>query len=98
MGKVAFNAATDEDKVTPWHTQKPAILRLGCPFVTLNGMTNKQLVIETVRELPDGTSLDEIAERIAILAAIRKGEEDADAGRVISHEELKRRMKTWISK
>jgi len=61
-------------------------------------MTNKQLVIETVRELPDETSLDEIAERIAILAAIRKGEEDADAGRVISHEELKRRMKTWISK
>ncbi len=61
-------------------------------------MTNKQLVIETVRELPDETSLDDIAERIAILAAIRKGEQDADAGRTISHEELMRQMKTWISK
>jgi hypothetical protein len=26
MGKVAFNAATDEDKVTPWHTQKPVVV------------------------------------------------------------------------
>jgi hypothetical protein len=63
-----------------------------------NIITNKQLVIETGRELPDEASLDEIAERIAILAAIRKGGEDADAGRIISNEELQRRMKTWISK
>ena len=61
-------------------------------------MTNKQLVIEAVRELPDEASLDEIAERIAILAAIRKGEQDADAGRTIPHEEVMRQMKTWISK
>ncbi len=61
-------------------------------------MTNKQFVIETVRELPDEISLEEIAERIAILAAIRKGEQDADAGRTISHEELMRQMKSWISK
>ena len=61
-------------------------------------MTNKQLVIETVRELPDETSLDDIAERIAILAAIQKGERAADAGQFISHEELVRRMKQWITK
>jgi predicted transcriptional regulator len=55
-------------------------------------MTNKQMVIDAVRELPDEASLDDIAERIAILAAIRNGEQAADAGRVISHEELKRRV------
>ena len=61
-------------------------------------MTDKQLVIEAVRELPDEASLDEIAERIAILAAIRKGEQAADAGRVVTHDEMKRRVATWLSK
>lgn len=58
-------------------------------------MSNKELVIEAVRELPEEASLDEIAERISILAAIRRGEDAADAGRVISHEEMKARAATW---
>lgn len=61
-------------------------------------MNNKQLVIETVRQLPDESTLEDIAERIAILAAIRKAEQAADAGRVIGHEELKRRAAQWASK
>ena len=61
-------------------------------------MTNKELVIRKVRELPDNASLDDIAEEIAILAAIREGEKAADEGRVISHEEVKRQVKQWLSK
>ena len=34
-------------------------------------MTNTQLAIEAVQELPDGATLEEIAERITMLAAIR---------------------------
>lgn len=60
--------------------------------------SNKGAVIETVRELPDDVSLDDILERIAILAAIRRGEEAADAGRVIPHEEVKKRVASWITK
>jgi hypothetical protein len=40
-------------------------------------MTNKELVIEAVRGLPDEASLDDIAEQIAIMAAIRRGEQAA---------------------
>lgn len=61
-------------------------------------MTNKELVLDTVRGLPDDATLEDISEQIAILAAIRKGEEAADAGRVVSHEEVKRQFTTWISK
>ena len=61
-------------------------------------MTNKQITIEAVRELSDDATLEEIAERVAILAAIREGEQAADEGRVISHEEVKRRMAKWTSK
>lgn len=61
-------------------------------------MSNKEVVIEAVRGLPETVSLDEISEQIAILAAIRKGEQAADAGQVASHEEVKQKFAQWILK
>ncbi|MBY0527709.1 MAG: CopG family transcriptional regulator [Gemmataceae bacterium] len=61
-------------------------------------MSNKELVVEAMRELPEEASFEEILEQIAILAAIRRGEADADAGRVISHEEVKKRIASWTTK
>ena len=61
-------------------------------------MSDKEVVIEAVRQLPETVSFEEISERIAILAAICKGEEAADAGRVSPHEDVKRDFAQWISK
>jgi predicted transcriptional regulator len=61
-------------------------------------MSNKEIVIEAVRKLPEELSLEEIAEEVAVLAAIQKGEEAADAGQTIPHDEVKRRFQEWISK
>lgn len=61
-------------------------------------MTNKELVIEAVRSLPETLTLDEISEEIALLAAIRKGEEAAEAGRITPHEEVRRMVASWSSK
>ena len=61
-------------------------------------MSNKEIVIEAIRKLPEELSLEEIAEEVAVLAAIRRGEDDADAGRTIPHDEVKKRFQTWISK
>jgi predicted transcriptional regulator len=61
-------------------------------------MTNKELVIRKVRELPDSASLDEIVDEIAILAAIQEGEKAVAEGRVVSHEEVKRQVKQRLSK
>jgi predicted transcriptional regulator len=60
-------------------------------------VTNKQIAIQAVKELPDEATLEDIAERLAILAAIRKAEQAADAGRVVSHEEMQRRTAQWAS-
>jgi predicted transcriptional regulator len=60
-------------------------------------MTNKQLAIEALRDLPNEASFAEIGERIAILAAIRDGEDAADDGRLVANEELKRRVAQWIA-
>lgn len=60
-------------------------------------MTEKDLVIEAVKELPDQSTFKEILEHLAIFQAIRRGEQAADAGKVVSHEEVKKRVATWIS-
>jgi predicted transcriptional regulator len=54
-------------------------------------MTNKELVKDVLRGLPEDVSLEKIREEIAILAAIRRGAADIDAGRIVTHEEVKRR-------
>jgi predicted transcriptional regulator len=53
-------------------------------------MSSKEIVIEAIRQLPEHVTFEEIAEEVAILAAIRKGEEDADAGRTIPHDHVKK--------
>jgi len=49
-------------------------------------MSAKQRVLQAIRALPDDTSMDRIAEEVAILAAIERGEEDIAAGRTMTHE------------
>jgi len=61
-------------------------------------MSAKQLVLETVGKMSDKVSMEKILEELAILAAIQRGEEAADEGKVISHEEMKKRVKSWNMK
>jgi predicted transcriptional regulator len=61
-------------------------------------MSNKELVLETVRGMPDEATIEEISEEIAILAAIRRGQEAADAGRLIPHEEVEQRLSKLLKK
>ena len=61
-------------------------------------MTQKRLVLETISELPDEVSLEEIAERIEFLVAIQKGIDQLDRGEGIPHEEIKRQLATWLAK
>jgi predicted transcriptional regulator len=61
-------------------------------------MTDKQLVIDAVSRLPDATPMEAIKDEVEILAAIRRGEESADAGRIVPHEEVKKLVASWRSK
>lgn len=61
-------------------------------------MSDKELVVAALDQMPETITLQEISEEVAILAAIRRGEAAADAGRTISHEEMERRSAQWISK
>ncbi len=61
-------------------------------------MSNKELIIEAVKDLPESASFEEILEHLAIVAAICQGQEDAKAGRVISHDEMKKQVASWTGK
>jgi predicted transcriptional regulator len=61
-------------------------------------MTNKELVIRAMEDLPDEATFEDILERIETLAAIREGQADIDAGRFVTNEEMKRLSASWLSK
>ncbi len=60
-------------------------------------MTQKQRVLEAVRELPDDCSLDDIADRVEFLAAVQNGLDELDRGETISHNEIKRQLASWLT-
>ncbi len=61
-------------------------------------MNDKTVAIEAIAALPENSSMEEIAEGLQIMAAIRKGREDVKAGRTKTHAEVEKIFETWISK
>lgn len=60
-------------------------------------MTQKELVLDAINELPDDASLDQIADRVEFLAAIQKGLDQLDRGEGIPHEDIKRQLASWLT-
>ena len=61
-------------------------------------MTDKQRVLEAISGLPEQASLQQIAEEVEILAAIRRGEEAAAAGQTMPHDEVKKLLSSWTAR
>jgi predicted transcriptional regulator len=57
--------------------------------------TAKEDIKRIVEEQPDDSSSEEILREIAFHAMIQRGLADEEAGRVISHEEMGRRIRSW---
>lgn len=54
--------------------------------------TGKALLQKGVEQLPENASVEDAIERLVFLAKIERGLADANAGRTVSHEEVKRRL------
>jgi predicted transcriptional regulator len=57
--------------------------------------TPKEVMIRTIRELPDDSSYEEILRELAFARMVERGLADSEAGRTISHEEMGRRIASW---
>ena len=58
-------------------------------------MSNRELVLDLVSQLPDDTSMEDILEKIAFVAGVSEAIAKADRGECISIEEMRTRIKTW---
>ena len=59
--------------------------------------TAKAQVQEILETLPEDASLEDIQYHIYVRQKIQQGLEDVDAGRVISHDEVQRRLAKWLT-
>jgi predicted transcriptional regulator len=57
--------------------------------------TAKERVAAILNRLPDDSTIDQILQEIAFVRMVDRGVRDAEAGRVVSHEEVVRDSKSW---
>ncbi|MEC4684857.1 MAG: hypothetical protein VST71_03885 [Nitrospirota bacterium] len=57
---------------------------------------DREKIIDSLRDLPEKTTIEAAMERLYLLAKIEKGITQADEGQCISHEEAKEKMKKWL--
>jgi predicted transcriptional regulator len=62
---------------------------------TGGAMSSKKAVIEAVRKISDRATLQEISDEIALLMALQRSQEAVEAGDVIPHDEVKRKLASW---
>lgn len=65
------------------------------PVDTLPDESVKAGIIAMLHRLPDDVTYDEIVEAIDLRREIERGLKEIDAGDVVSHEEVKRRIASW---
>lgn len=55
-------------------------------------MTVQEKVTQAIKNLPADATLEQVMERLVLVAKIEKGIAQADAGQTVSHEEVVSRM------
>ena len=61
-------------------------------------MTNKEIVRDLLRRIPDDASLQDIAREIEFVAAVRQGISELDKGESVSIEEVEKKLSSWTTK
>jgi len=61
-------------------------------------MTNKEIVQDLLRRIPDDASLLDIARELEFIAAVRQGLSELDNGDSIPIEEVEKKLPSWIIK
>lgn len=61
-------------------------------------MSNRELVIDLVKRLPEDASLHEIAREIEFIAAVREGFDSFERDGGDTPDEAKKKLSSWLSK
>jgi predicted transcriptional regulator len=60
--------------------------------------TAKDQVQQILQKLPEDASLEDIQYHIYVRQKIQQGLDDVEAGRVLSHAEVQKRLAKWLTK
>lgn len=60
-------------------------------------MLSKKKVLETIKELPEEFSADELFDRIILLQKIQRAEQEIKEGKGLTTEEAKQYLKKWLN-
>ena len=59
-------------------------------------MLTKEKVLQSIQDLPNEFSLDEIVEKLILLEKIEIGLQQVKQGKVVSHNNAKQKLKKWL--
>ncbi|HEY1661803.1 MAG TPA: hypothetical protein VGI03_05235 [Verrucomicrobiae bacterium] len=60
-------------------------------------MSDRQIILEAVQQMPEQASAEEILDEIAMLASIQRGREQIRRGEGVPHDEVMKRFNAWIT-
>jgi predicted transcriptional regulator len=63
-----------------------------CYIAFMGEPVAKERILKAVEELPDDATLDEAIEKLCFLAKVERGLQQANAGKTLSHDEVKERL------
>lgn len=64
----------------------------------INAMTEKQMAMDALDQLPETASFQEIKEELAIVAGLKRGLDASEAGQVKTSAEVKEMVGSWFTK
>jgi hypothetical protein len=59
-------------------------------------MLSKEKILQTLKDLPDTFSIDELFDRIVLLNKIEMGLEQSESGQVNTTDQAKDKLKKWL--
>lgn len=60
-------------------------------------MSVKQLALDAIQQLPEDADMADVQEEMALLAALEEAEVDVQAGRVVPHADVVKKLQQWIT-
>jgi len=60
-------------------------------------MSDRQLILEAVQEMPEDASMPQILDELALLSSVKKALAQIEQGKGIPHEQVVRQFNSWIT-
>jgi predicted transcriptional regulator len=59
-------------------------------------MITKTQLINTLNQLPENMTIDQVIDHLIFVEKVQKGLEDSENGRVFTHDEAKQKLGKWL--